>query len=78
MHPMSGKYIFLGMLFLSVIGLRVKPSRYANIFVNYAKSSLYRLEANPAQNVCITINGNGQERMLQIDAPPVENFWLRH
>ena len=24
------------------------------------------------------LNGNGQKRMLQIDAPPVENFWLRH
>ena len=21
--------------------------------------------------------GNGQKGMLQIDAPPVENFWLR-
>ena len=27
----------------------------------------------PAHNVCITIIS-----MLQIDAPPVENFWLRH
>ena len=24
------------------------------------------------------LNGNGQKGMLQIDAPPVENFWLRH
>jgi len=24
------------------------------------------------------LNGNGQKAMLQIDAPPVENFWLRH
>jgi len=24
------------------------------------------------------LNGNGQKKMLQIDAPPVENFWLRH
>jgi len=24
------------------------------------------------------LNGNGQKSMLQIDAPPVENFWLRH
>ena len=23
------------------------------------------------------LNGNGQKGMLQIDAPPVENFWLR-
>jgi len=28
--------------------------------------------------VCITVNGNEQEGMLQIDAPPVEIFWLRH
>jgi len=38
----------------------------------------YRLQTNPAHNVCITINGNGQKGMVQIDAPPVENFWLRH
>ena len=25
-----------------------------------------------------TMNGNGQKGMLQIDAPPVENFWQRH
>jgi len=24
------------------------------------------------------LNGNGQKGMLQTDAPPVENFWLRH
>ena len=24
------------------------------------------------------LNGNGQNGMLQIDAPAVENFWLRH
>jgi len=24
------------------------------------------------------LNGNGHKGMLQIDAPPVENFWLRH
>ena len=24
------------------------------------------------------LNGNGQKGTLQIDAPPVENFWLRH
>ena len=24
------------------------------------------------------LNGNGQKGMPQIDAPPVENFWLRH
>jgi len=24
------------------------------------------------------MNGNGQKGLLQIDAPPVENFWLRH
>ena len=24
------------------------------------------------------LNGNGQKGMLQIDALPVENFWLRH
>jgi len=24
------------------------------------------------------LNGNGQEGMLQIDALPVENLWLRH
>jgi len=24
------------------------------------------------------LNGNGQKGMLHIDAPPVENFWLRH
>jgi len=24
------------------------------------------------------LNGNGQKGMLQIDAPPVEKFWLRH
>jgi len=24
------------------------------------------------------LNGNGQKGMLQIDAPPVENFWLCH
>jgi len=24
------------------------------------------------------LNGNGQKGMLQIDAPPVENFWIRH
>jgi len=24
------------------------------------------------------LNGNGRIGMLQIDAPPVENFWLRH
>jgi len=24
------------------------------------------------------LNGNGQKGMLQIDAPSVENFWLRH
>jgi len=24
------------------------------------------------------LNGNDQKGMLQIDAPPVENFWLRH
>ena len=24
------------------------------------------------------LNGNGQKGMLQLDAPPVENFWLRH
>jgi len=24
------------------------------------------------------LNGNGQKGMLQIDAPPAENFWLRH
>jgi len=24
------------------------------------------------------LNGNGQKKMLQIDAPPVENLWLRH
>jgi len=24
------------------------------------------------------LNRNGQKGMLQIDAPPVENFWLRH
>jgi len=24
------------------------------------------------------LNGNGQKGMLQVDAPPVENFWLRH
>ena len=24
------------------------------------------------------LNGNGQKGMVQIDAPPVENFWLRH
>ena len=24
------------------------------------------------------LNGNGQKGMLQIDAPPVGNFWLRH
>jgi len=24
------------------------------------------------------LNVNGQKGMLQIDAPPVENFWLRH
>ena len=23
------------------------------------------------------LNGNGQKGMLQIDAPPVENLWLR-
>jgi len=34
----------------------------------------YRLQTNPAHNVCITINGNGQKGMVQI----VENFWLCH
>jgi len=24
------------------------------------------------------LNGNGQKGILQIDVPPVENFWLRH
>ena len=24
------------------------------------------------------LNGNGQKGTLQIDAPPVENFWSRH
>jgi len=24
------------------------------------------------------LDGNGQKGMVQIDAPPVENFWLRH
>jgi len=24
------------------------------------------------------LNGNGRKGMLQIDAPRVENFWLRH
>jgi len=24
------------------------------------------------------LNGNGHKGMLQIDAAPVENFWLRH
>ena len=24
------------------------------------------------------LNGNGQKGMPQIDAPPVENFWVRH
>jgi len=24
------------------------------------------------------LNGNAQKGMLQIDAPPVEHFWLRH
>ena len=24
------------------------------------------------------LNGNGQKGMLQIDAPPVDNFWLCH
>jgi len=24
------------------------------------------------------LNGNGQKGMLQIDSPPVENFWLHH
>ena len=24
------------------------------------------------------LNGNEQKGMLQIDEPPVENFWLRH
>jgi len=24
------------------------------------------------------LNGDGQKGMPQIDAPPVENFWLRH
>jgi len=24
------------------------------------------------------LTGNGQKGMLQIDAPPVVNFWLRH
>ena len=24
------------------------------------------------------LSGNGQKGMLQIDAPPAENFWLRH
>ena len=24
------------------------------------------------------LNGNGQKGMLQIHAPPVDNFWLRH
>jgi len=24
------------------------------------------------------LSGNGQKGMLQTDAPPVDNFWLRH
>jgi len=24
------------------------------------------------------LNADGQKRMLQIDEPPFENFWLRH
>ena len=44
-HPLSGKYIFYGMWFLSVRGLRVGR-----------------------------LNGNGQKRMLQIDAPPCQKF----
>jgi len=40
------------MWFFSVIGLRVKPIADVSIFfVNYAKSSLYRLQTNPAHNV---------------------------
>ena len=42
MYPLSGKDNFLVCDFsCSVIGLRVKPSGCANIFVSEAKSSLY-------------------------------------
>ena len=29
-------------------------------------------------DLVVQLNENGQKGMLQIDAPPVKNFWLRH
>jgi len=58
-----------------------------------AKSSLYRYHCSFNHSggmICHDVffdctadlvgqlNGNGEKGMLQIDAPPVENFWLRH
>jgi len=54
--------------------LALTPLKIHNFFRRYDVMALFDCTADLVGQ----LNGNGQKGMLQIDALPVGNFWLRH
>jgi len=65
--------------------LEVGFELYSRQFSNFSFWEIYKILKRYKKNNQVgnkplvrQLNGNGQKGMLQIDAPPVEKFWLCH
>ena len=70
-HPLSGKYIWFWYVISRCYGPRHCSFSHAGGMICH---DVFDCTADLAGQ----LNGNRQKGTLQIDAPPVENFWLRH
>ena len=76
--PVRKIHNFWSMWFLSVIGLRVKHRRMCRYFLVIQAVWYVMTFFDCTADLVGQLNGNGQNGMLQIDAPTVEIVWLRH